>query len=160
MERLVTIAQLAVSVKLINDYGFQETSSDDERNAVVAKAAATTNYLFGKSPSPMHAHLDLAAEHAAAREWLKKNSPMCELVVQSLRVANVIGWGTSGTLPEIGMELLEAFGKEYPDSPSVDTYEALVRRFVAALPPSRERQRLTAALGIKGTLPTFLSGEP
>src|SRR5271169_941953 len=107
MEKLVTIAQIAVSVKMTNDYGLQETTSDDERNAVAATAAAGTNYLFGKSASPIHAHLDLAVEHAVAREWLKKNSPMRELVVQSLRVTHAIDWGRSGTLPEIGMKLLE-----------------------------------------------------
>ena len=149
MERLVSIAQIAVSLKLMGDCGLHLTTSDDEQNAVAQKAAAGANYLFGKSPSPMHAHLDLAAEHAAAREWLTKNSSMRELVVQSLRVTRVIDWSRSGFIPEtgeMGIDLLETFGHEYPDSPSVETYEALVRRVVAAMPPSREQQRLTAAL--------------
>lgn len=149
MERRVSIAQMAVAIKLAEDYGLNKAPSEDKQNAVIQKAAAAANYLFGKSPNPIHAHLDLATEHATAREWLQKNSAMRELVVQSLRVTRVVDWGRSGFIPEMGemgMDLLEAFGKEYPDSPGADTYEALVRRVVATLPPSPEQERLTAAL--------------
>jgi hypothetical protein len=106
MEGLTKIAQLAVYAMLMNRFQFAPVQSDSERQAVGMRAAAWANYLFGKSPSPQHAHLNLEAEHRAARSWLKENELARELVVQSLRVANTVAYGKAGTAPELGMDLL------------------------------------------------------
>src|SRR5580658_6409814 len=91
MERFFTVAKMAIGLQLMRDLGFDSVDSDDDRKRLGEKGAVAVNYLFGKF-NPVHAHLDLEAEHAAAREWLKRNKKLRELVVQSLRVTNAIGF--------------------------------------------------------------------
>src|ERR1700732_588812 len=142
MQRLLKVAQFATMTQFTHDHA-HSTSQQEE---LYERAAAAANYLFGNSAIPTQAQLDLVAEHAKAREWLKRNQNIRELVVQSLRVANVIGWAESGIRPETGMELLETFGREFPESPQLNAYRALVRQIVVALPQSDVQRKLMLRL--------------
>lgn len=142
MQRLLKIAQLATMTQFTHDHA-HSTSQQEE---LYEHAAAAANYLFGNSAMPVQGQRDLAAEQPNTQEWLKRNQKIRELVVQSLRVANVIGWSEAGVCPEIGTQLLQEFGTEFPTSPQLDSYRALVRQVVVALPPSDVRPKLIAAL--------------
>ena len=83
-----------------------------------------------------------------AREWLMKNPQIREVVVQSLRVATIIGWAEAGIRREVGLELLEAFGAEFPVSPKLNTYRTLVQRLVESLPASEDKNKLVARLQV------------
>jgi hypothetical protein len=139
MQRLLMVAQLATVERFVRDHSSQRPDLSE-------RAAAAANYLFGNSAMPVRAQLDLTAERANARQWLKDNQRIRELVIQSLRVANVIGWAEAGVGSGVGLELLEAFGKEFPVSPKLSTYRGLVRRFVESLPASKEKAKLEARL--------------
>lgn len=56
MDGLANIAQMAVYMMLANRFRFDAAQTNGERNIVATRAAAWANYLFGKSPSPQHAH--------------------------------------------------------------------------------------------------------
>ena len=142
MESLTNIAQMAVYMMLTNLFQVDAAQTDGERDVVATKAAAWANYLFGKSPSPQHAHLNPDAEHQDAQSWLKQNRVARELVVQSLRVANTIAYGKTSTAPELGMDLLSSFGAEFPNAPDPASYEALVHRAIALLPPEHQQRLL------------------
>jgi hypothetical protein len=140
MQTLLKAAQLATMTQFVHDHSASQDGDLFERAGVVG------NHLFGNNMIATQTQFDHSAEYVHAREWLKENPRVRELVVQSLRVANVIGWAKSGTRPEVGLETLNAFGKEFPDSPQLDTYRALLRRFVESLPPSDARQKLMNAV--------------
>jgi len=139
MQRLLKVAQLATAEHFVRDHSSQRLDLSE-------RAAAAANCLFGNSAMPVRAELDLTAERTNAREWLKENQRIRELVIQSLRVADVIGWAEAGVGRKVGLELLEAFGKEFPVSPKLSAYRGLVRRFVDSLPASTEKGKLMARL--------------
>lgn len=145
MDRFTNMAQMAVSLILMEHSNYDSTQTDEDRKAIVEKSAVWANYLFGKTSSPKHAHLDLEREYDAARDWLKENDFVCELVIQSLRVANMVVYGTSGTVQDLGMDLLESFGAEHPNMPSPTDYEDLVIKAIALLSPKNRQQLLTWA---------------
>lgn len=150
MSSNVWMSQMAVSMMLMGRFNFDSAQTDEDRNTVSTKAAAWANYLFGKTPSEQHAHLDLQSEHHAARDWLIENDLARELVVQSIRVANTVAYGRSGSAPEIGLELLAKFGAEFPDAPTPATYEILVNRAIASLSPENQQSlRAWARKGFK-----------
>ena len=113
------------------------------------KAAAAANFLNGHEPHPTHAGLDLPQVQAEARDWLRKNTAMRELVVQTLRVTAVVQQSAkSKDLPsEDSLAILSEFGVELGEKPDPRAYEAVVRRAIATLPHDVQIQlmRLTKA---------------
>jgi len=140
MQRLLKVAQLATMEQFVHDQ-----SAPRDRD-LLERAAAVANYLFGNNSMPVQAQTDLTAEGANAREWLNQNWRLREFVVQSLRVASAIGWAEAGVGRNVGLELLEAFGAEFPAILKLGTYRAFVRRFVESLPASDPKNKLIARL--------------
>lgn len=130
MDRLFKESQLLTIRVIMEELGFHQANNDASKNAIAARAAARTNYLFGHEPSPQHASLDLVAEHQAAHDWLQSNpnQVLRELVIQSLRVAATIGHGAgSGSLKPGAIRILEEFGKEFPHAPDSQSYLELFK---------------------------------
>jgi hypothetical protein len=145
MDGLTKMSQMAIYMMLSERSNFDSAQSDEERNEIAQKGAVWSNYLLGKAPSKQHAHLDLETEHGAARNWLQENTLARELVVQSLRVANTVGYGINGTSPQIGIKLLEMFGSEFPNEPNPAAYEALVNEAISTLSLKNQQSLLAWA---------------
>ncbi len=132
MVGLADAAQMVTCSALFNHYSHDSAISDDQR---AARAAAGTNYLFGKEPDPRHAsQFDLPELQAEVTSWLKANAAFEKLVIQSLRVLNTAMYATSGTAPIIGQVVLSTLGRNYPDAPDPQTFEALIHATLLQLP--------------------------
>jgi hypothetical protein len=142
MNNLVRTAQMTVAMALMRQYGFDKAKSEAEKNETAAKGSAAANFLNGQSPSPMHAQLDLPQIHAEARQWLRNNAVMRELVVQTLRVSSVVDHetGRRDPLREEVVSVLTEFGEEFPVSPSTKSYQALVLRAIGTLAPENQQR--------------------
>lgn len=128
MNDLVRTAQMTIGTTMIWHYGFDKAKPETEKNELAAKAAAAANFLNGQTPSPMHAELDLPRIHEEARQWLKENATMRELVVQTLRVSYTVDYyvGRPDPLKAETLLLLHEFGDEFPAEPRMDSYKNLV----------------------------------
>ena len=115
----------------------------------IAEKAAAANYLTGHAPRPGHEGLDLPQVQAEARDWIRKNIEMRELVVQTLRVTAVVHpiGKYKDAVSEDSLSIVSEFGGHSTDPPDPRAYEALVRRAIATLPHSMQVQlmRLTKA---------------
>ncbi len=124
MNALVIRAQLAVCHILL-----PHPDKRDDRSYKIS--AAVANELFGKSPKPDH--IELFGEdkiRKAARTAVESGHDIKALVVQSLRVTNVIR--IRHELEPLRMDVLKEFGKEFPDAPTPDNFEVLVTEFEEA----------------------------
>ena len=148
MNNLVVTAQLTVGLALISHYGFNNAKSETEKNELAAKASAAANFLNAQTPSPMHAELDLPRIRVEARQWLKENATMRELVVQTLRVSYTVNYhvGQPDPLKPETLLLLHEFGDEFPAEPRMDSYSALVLRAISTL-PQESQGPLTVFMG-------------
>ena len=130
-------------------YGVGRTAAAGGEEQIAEKAAAAANFLTGHAPHPAHDGLDLAQVQAEARDWIRKNIEMRELVVQTLRVTAVVhSLGKyENAVSEDSLSIVSEFGGHSTDSPDPRAYEALVRRAIATLPHSTQVQlmRLTKA---------------
>ena len=144
MNNLVRTAQMTIGVGLIQHYGFADTVSDSEKDAVAKRGSAAANFLNGQPPHETHAGLDLQQIYAEASQWMQDNPTMRELVVQTLRVSWVVDYMVKrGDLPsEERMSILTKFGSEFPNAPDPNSYEALVRRAIGTLPVSSQARVL------------------
>jgi hypothetical protein len=113
MDNLTKVAQMATCVAITRELKNREAN---EESVVGMKGAARANFLFGHKGSELHRQqLDLPSEERAALEWLRDNAVFCELVVQSLRVMNMVGFGRHGTVgavvgePMAGKDLVTGF---------------------------------------------------
>ena len=145
LDHLARAAQATIGMALMRHYGVGTTAGSEEDMA--KKAAAAANFLNGHAPHPAHANLDLPKVQAEARDWIRTNMPMRELVLQTLRVTAVSYGSAKGkeAVSEEGLALLSEFSGESPDMPDPHAYEALVRRAIATLPHDAQIQlmRLT-----------------
>lgn len=146
MDHLARAAQATIGMALMRHYGVGTTPPGGEEN-VAKKAAAAANFLNGHAPHPAHADVDLPKVQAEARDWMRHNTPMRELVVQTLRVT-AVAYGQAKTkdpVSEDSLSLLSEFSGDSPQIPDPHTYEALVRRAIATLPHDAQIQlmRLT-----------------
>jgi hypothetical protein len=121
---------------LMRHYGVGGSGAPHGHEDPATKAAAAANFLNGHEPHPTHAGLDLPQVQAEARDWLRKNTAMRELVVQTLRVTAVVQQTAKSKDPpsEDSLAILSEFGAELGDRPDPRAYEAVVRRAIATLP--------------------------
>lgn len=141
MQGLTEMALLATYMALSNSIEDGESKPEAERQFNSTKAAAQANFLFDRSVCEAHeAQLDLSTEHTMALRWVAKQPTFCELVVQSLRSINVIAHAQNPSRSPriIGQEVLENFGKRYPEVLSPEAYEALLMRAIEALPEPQQ----------------------
>jgi len=149
IDSLARTAQATIGMALMRHYGVGRTGPTGAEENTAKKAAAAANFLNGHPPHPMHAGLDLPQVQAEAREWIRKNIEMRELVVQTLRVTAVVhptAKGKEGVSDE-SLSILSEFGADSTSAPDPRAYEALVRRAIATLPHDAQIQlmRLTKA---------------
>ena len=149
IDRLTRAAQATIEKALIRHYGVATRVGAEETAAKKAAAAAT--FLSGQAPNPTHDGIDLPQVQAEAREWIRKNIEMRELVVQTLRVtAAARSVGTrNDTISDGSLSILREFSSDSTDTPDPLVYEALVRRAIATLPHNTQVQlmHLTRAKG-------------
>ena len=150
IDSLARAAQATIGMALMRHYGVGRAAPAAPAGAednTAKKAAAAANFLNGHPPHPMHAGLDLPQVQAEAREWIRKNIEMRELVVQTLRVAAVVHPSAKSKdgASEESLSILSEFGGDSTDAPDPRAYEALVRRAIATLPHDTQIQlmRLT-----------------
>ncbi|BBO99353.1 hypothetical protein [Sulfuriferula nivalis] len=120
---LAQVAQITLYMILMEQLSNQNSNKD--KDAIRSVASSWSNYLFGRPPSDQHKNLDLDAEHAKAIRWLdNEGAPYQKLVIQGLRIIATANYARSGTAKSIGIEILERYGKNFPDSPDLDSYGA------------------------------------
>lgn len=120
---LAQVAQITLALALTEQLSNQHPNID--KDTISLAASIWANYLFGKPPSDQHKSLDLNTEHAKAIRWLDNaGASYQELVVQGLRIMATASYARTGTAKPMGMEILERYGKNFPDSPDLDNYAA------------------------------------
>ena len=135
MRELTELAYIVVFDALKLDYGADEARTEKERKQYSARAHAAADYLFGREPSSRAVEaLDLAREQEAARNWLLRNARMRELVLESLRVLNVLNEHDHTRTGLVGEGLVMAYGQGSFRAPDVATYDALVHDAIYSLP--------------------------
>lgn len=129
MEVLVAAAQFVTVYAIAEAAGAYDATDEEAKSAIMAVAAAKANYLFAREPDDSHeAQFDLGELEREADAWLSQEEKMRELVVQSLRVQNMVAFGRTGRATEpLGSEILVKYGSRYPDAPDPSSYPALVR---------------------------------
>ena len=134
---LAQVAQFVVSMALMNHFKIENPTMDEDSQRQIA--AAWVNYLFGKEPSELHAHLNLTAEHAKAVHWLENDGrDFQDIVIQGLRISNTANYAKTGNANLRGIELLEKFGGQHPDAPDLEKYSAsLLLTIVGRLEPNQ-----------------------
>ena len=140
VDNLTRAARATIEKALIRHYSVGTRAGAEESTA--KKAAAAANFLSGQAPNPMHDGIDLPQVQAEAREWIRKNIEMRELVVQTLRVtaaARPVGT-RNGTLSDGSLSILSEFSSDSTETPDPLAYEALVRRAIATLPHNTQVQ--------------------
>lgn len=111
-----------------------DLSESDSKNFV----GALTNFLFGRATN--QEHLDKFGYEkikSTGYALLEDDSNLQEIIVQSLRVFSTLLSVESSLLPnDDGYEILEKYGKKFPDSPNPDSYESLITKSYQWMPES------------------------
>jgi len=126
MDALVNRAKIAVCKSVLKN---TEGSEDPEYKLEIA--SAITNEVFREDPQPQHVEkFDMDEIVDIARNLISKHPGTREIAVQSVRVMNAIR-GSKGE-DHFGMDLLEEFGHELPDSPNPESYEKMIEEYEIA----------------------------
>ena len=134
-QELTEQAYAIVSEALRLEYGAGEARSEKERKQRTMRAVAGANYLFDRERDDRASKtLDFAQEQEAARDWLRRNDRMRELVLESLRVLNSLNDSRQTPICRVGEGLLMAYGNGSFDAPDLAVYAALVHEALYALP--------------------------
>lgn len=146
MEMLVIAAQFVTCTAIGETEGAYDTTDEEEKNRRIAIAAAKANYLFARVPAEIHkTQFNLGAVAGDADVWLLQHMKFQELVVQSLRVQNMVAFGRDENLVEpLGVGILAKFGSQYPDAPDPDSFPALVKKSLNELSQRNKHDLLQA----------------
>ncbi|WP_288092294.1 hypothetical protein [Thiomonas sp.] len=141
MAALTRAAQMATYISLRNSLQPADPASprDDEKELSGLRAAARTNILYGNPSNEARRDLDLAEEHRAALRWLDHTPVFRELVVQTLRVIATVRYGRTDAAKVDGEPILVAYGTEFPEAPTPDSYQALLVRALSTLTEGQQR---------------------
>lgn len=146
MEILVAAAQFVMCTALCEVNGAYEVSGEVEKDRLIAIAAAKANYLFARRPNAKHVvDFNLNRLNGEAETWLSQNPTFQELVVQSLRVRNMVTYGRTGIAHDpIGAEFLNKYGKLFPVAPDPESYPTLIKRSLDELSASDKQDMLNS----------------
>ena len=135
MRDLSELAYATVLEALKLEYGAGAARSEKQRRQCGTRAHLAADYLFGREPDSraVETH-DLAREQEVARDWLNANARMRELVLDSLRVLNLLNQDSQTRTGFVGEGLLMAYGEGSFRAPDVATYDALVHDAIYSLP--------------------------
>jgi hypothetical protein len=135
MRELTELAYITIFDALKLEYCGDEADSEKERKHCSERAGVAADYLFGREPDSRAVEaLDLAREQEAARNWLQRNARMRELVLDSLRVLNLLADDSRTRTGPMGEGLLMAYGQGSFRAPDLATYDALVHGAIYSLP--------------------------
>jgi len=129
MDGFASVAQMSVYLSLKEE---NEKTMDSENAGLFA--AAVSNYLFGKSADQKHVEqFKLEKIKSTGNQLIKGNKFIRELIVQSLRVLSTV----SSTIGKeaVGMDILSVYGKEFPDSPTPESYAELIGEAIQGMSP-------------------------
>ena len=120
--KLTVMVYLLMKDKEFN--GYISSMSDSE---IKTFSAALTNFLFGRKTVAEHLDkFDYDKIKSTGYFLLDQDENLQEIIVQSLRVLGTILSQQSSLLEnEDGYEILEKYGKKFPDSPNPESYESL-----------------------------------
>ena len=140
IDALARAAQATIGVALMQHYNPRRSAPAGAESIAAKKAAAAASFLSGHTPHPMDAGIDLPQVQAEARAWIRTNTEMRELVVQTLRVTAVAypGVKDNAVVNEDSLSILSEFGSDSAEVPDPLAYEAVVRRAIATLPHSAQ----------------------
>lgn len=135
MRELTELAYIVVFDALKLEHGEDRANSQKERKRCSARAEVSADYLFGREPDQRTGrNLDLAREQEAAREWLMRNAQMRELVLESLRILNVLNENKQSQTGPTGEGLLMAYGGGSFRAFDLETYDIMVHDAIFSLP--------------------------
>ena len=120
--KLTVMVYLLMKDKEFN--GYISSMSDSE---IKTFSAALTNFLFGRKTVAEHLDkFDYDKIKSTGYSLLDQDENLQEIIVQSLRVLSTLLSQQSSLLEnEDGYEILEKYGKKFPDSPNPESYESL-----------------------------------
>jgi len=135
MHELTELAYTTVFDALKLAYGSDDAHSAKDRKRCDLRAKMAADYLFSREPDPDALEtLPVAREQELARDWLKRNDTMRELVLESLRVLNVMDDHAGSRTGPIGEGLVRAYGRGSFKALDHAAYDALVQRAIGSLP--------------------------
>jgi len=135
MHELTELAYTTVFDALKLAHGADEVHSAKDRKRCDQRAKMAADYLFGRELDPDALEtLSVAREQELARDWLKRNEVMRELVLESLRVLNAMDDHPRGRTGPIGEGLVMAYGRGSFKALDLAAYDALVQRAIYSLP--------------------------
>lgn len=143
MGRLSELAEMATTMIIIEDIGWNQATSDLERETLLNRAGAQANLLFD---APLEYHVpDIERERKEAFAWLERRPIFKELIVQTLRVRNTGMYALTGQSPDpiIGISILEQYGKHFPNEPNPENYNELLVKAVNSLPALSQQKFLS-----------------
>jgi hypothetical protein len=123
---------------------------NDER---YMRIVAATNYLFARGINPMHSKMFSTLDiQNYAYQLLNTDNNLCELVVQSDRLTQLLYFHKTNTQMSNGLDILAKYGQMFPVSPNPDSYHLLIKRFLSLL---NERYKEDITKHIIKTWPIF-----
>ena len=132
-------AKLTVMVYLLmKDKDFNGHISSMSESEIKTFGAALTNFLFGRKTVADHLDkFEYDMIKATGYFLLEQDKNLQEIIVQSLRVLSTLLSEQSSLLEnEDGYEILEKYGKNFPDSPNPENYESLISNSMNWMPES------------------------
>jgi hypothetical protein len=136
MERLADASRMATAMMLMHELGMPQADNESEQMQIATRAGLQASLIFDKPLAPEHELLDIEAERKKVLEWLEDRPLFKELVVQTLRVDNIVRFAKTGQPPNplIGASLLGNFGKQFRNGPSPDSYNSLLSDVIHSMP--------------------------
>lgn len=145
MGRLSELSEMATTMIIIEDIGWNQATSNREKETLLTRAGAQASLLFDTSLEPEYQVLDIERERKEALAWLERRPIFKELIVQTLRVRNTVKYSLTGQSPDpvIGISILELYGEHFPNEPNPENYNELIVKAVNSLPPLSQQKFLS-----------------
>lgn len=142
MGRLSELAEMATTMKIMEDIGWNQATSNLEKENILTRGGAQASLLFDISLEPEYLTLDIERERKESLAWLERRPIFKELIVQTLRVRNTVTYSLTGQSPDpiIGISILEQYGEHFPNEPNPENYNELLVRAVNSLSPLSQQK--------------------
>ena len=135
MKRIAALVETARAITFHALAEHYRVAFQDPEPRHLARTAAGANVLFGMSQrAAVREQFDMAAVHDEVLEWVGSVPVLCELVVQSLRLGNIVDRELGRITSVVQEPALQAFGTRYPRPLSADDFGALIRKSIDFLP--------------------------
>lgn len=137
MHKLAYTSSMATGMLMMHDLGLPDAKTDEDKQRIHTRGSIQARLIFGKPMKPEHQQFDIDSEYKALLAWLESRPIFKELVVQTLRVENVLAFTRTGQTPDpvIGKAVLERYGRDFPTEVDPENYRKLLNTAVNAMPP-------------------------